>query len=39
MVFPWRYLDKWKVGKDRSPAAEIKNLLAKTGEIPPIPKK
>lgn len=39
MVFPWRYLDKWKEGKDRSPASEVKALLAKTGEIPPIPKK
>lgn len=39
MVFPWRYLDKWKVGLDRSPAAEIKTLLAKVGEIPPVPKK
>jgi len=38
-VFPWRYLDKWKVGGDRSPAAEIKALLAKKGEVPPIPKK
>lgn len=38
-VFPWRYLDKWKVGNDRSPAAEIKALLAKKGEIPPIPNK
>ena len=39
MVFPWRYLDKWKAGKDRSPASEVKALLAKTGEIPPLPKK
>ena len=39
MVFPWRYLDKWKVGKDRSPASEVKALLATTGEIPPLPKK
>ena len=38
-VFPWRYLDKWKVGLDRSPAAEVKALLDKSGEIPPIPKK
>lgn len=38
-VFPWRYLDKWKVGGDRSPAAEVKALLAKIGEVPPIPKK
>lgn len=38
MVFPWRYLDKWKVGGDRSPAAEVSALLAKSGEVPPIPK-
>ena len=39
VVFPWRYLDKWKVGGDRSPAAEVQALLLKSGEIPPIPKK
>lgn len=39
MVFPWRYLDKWKVGKDRSPASEVRALLATNGEIPPLPKK
>ena len=39
MVFPWRYLDKWKDGKDRSPASEVKALLEKSGEIPPLPKK
>lgn len=39
MVFPWRYLDKWKVGGDRSPAVEVKALLAKMGEVPPIPSK
>lgn len=39
MVFPWRYLDKWKIGKDRSPASEVKALLEKSGEIPPLPKK
>jgi murein DD-endopeptidase MepM/ murein hydrolase activator NlpD len=39
VIFPWRYLDKWKVGGDRSPAAEVKALLLKTGELPPIPKK
>ena len=38
-IFPWRYLDKWKVGLDRSPVAEVKAQLAKQGEIPPIPKK
>ena len=39
VVFPWRYLDKWTVGLDRSPATEVKALLAKSGEIPAIPKK
>ena len=39
IVFPWRYLDKWKVGLDRSPATEVKAQLAKSGEIPAIPKK
>lgn len=39
VVFPWRYLDKWKVGGDRSPASEVKALLEKSGAIPPIPKK
>lgn len=39
VVFPWRYLDKWKVELDRSPLTEVKAQLAKSGEIPPIPKK
>ena len=39
VVFPWRYLDKWKVGSDRSPAVEVRALLDKSGEIPPLPKK
>jgi len=38
-VYPWRYLDSWKAGKDRSPASEVTALLAKKGEVPPIPKK
>lgn len=38
-VAPWRYLDQWKIGKDKSPVAEVKALLAKSGEVPPIPKK
>jgi murein DD-endopeptidase MepM/ murein hydrolase activator NlpD len=38
-VYPWRYLDKWKAGIDSSPAKEISALLAKKGEVPPIPKK
>ena len=38
-VYPWRYLDKWKAGTDSSPAKQIAALLAKMGEVPPIPKK
>lgn len=38
-LYPWSYLDKWKVGKDASPAKAVAALLAKTGEIPPAPKK
>jgi hypothetical protein len=38
-IYPWRYLDKWKVGIDSSPAKELSTLLAKKGEIPPIPAK
>lgn len=38
-LYPWRYLDAWKAGKDLSPANAVKKLLATKGEIPPIPKK
>ena len=38
-VAPWRYLDQWKIGKDKSPVNEVKALQAKVGDIPPIPKK
>ena len=38
-VAPWRYLDQWKIGKDKSPINEVKALHAKVGDVPPIPKK
>lgn len=38
-VAPWRYLDQWKIGKDKSPVNEVKALQAKVGDVPPIPKK
>jgi len=38
-VFPWKYLDAWKVGKDLSPAKEVDARKLKVGEIPPPPKK
>ena len=38
-IYPWKYLDAWKAGKDASPAAAVKKILAQKGEIPPIPKK
>jgi len=38
-LYPWKYLDAWKAGKDLSPANSIKTLKSKMGEIPPKPKK
>ena len=38
-LYPWRYLDAWKAGKDASPASAVAKLKAKYGEIPPIPAK
>jgi len=38
-VWPWKYLDAWKNGKDLSPAKAVAALKAKVGEIPPQPKK
>ena len=38
-LYPWRYLDAWKAGKDASPASAVAKLKAKYGEIPPIPSK
>lgn len=33
-LYPWRYLDAWKVGKDLSPAKSVVALERKVGEIP-----
>jgi murein DD-endopeptidase MepM/ murein hydrolase activator NlpD len=38
-LYPWKYLDAWKIGKDLSPASSIKTLKLKMGEIPAKPKK
>jgi murein DD-endopeptidase MepM/ murein hydrolase activator NlpD len=38
-LYPWRYLDGWKAGKDLSPVSAITKLRAQLGEVPPIPKK
>jgi murein DD-endopeptidase MepM/ murein hydrolase activator NlpD len=38
-LYPWKYLDAWKAGKDLSPAKSVAKLRDKYGEIPPIPKK
>jgi murein DD-endopeptidase MepM/ murein hydrolase activator NlpD len=39
MVWPWKYLDAWKAGKDLSPAKEVEAQRLKSGDIPPEPKK
>lgn len=39
VVYPWKFLDAWKAGKDLSPASSIKSVKLKMGEIPPKPKK
>ena len=33
-LYPWRYLDAWKVGKDLSPAAAVKALEKQIGFLP-----
>ena len=38
MVWPWKYLDAWKAGKDLSPAKEVDAQRLKSGDIPPEPK-
>lgn len=38
-VLPWRYLDSWRNGKDRSPVKEVAARKLKMGEIYPEPKK
>lgn len=39
MVWPWKYLDAWKEGKDLSPAKEVEAKRLKIGDLPPEPKK
>ena len=39
VLYPWKYLDAWKAGKDLSPAKALDALQLKVGEIPPKPKK
>ena len=38
MVWPWKYLDAWKIGKDLSPAKEVDAKRLKVGDLPPEPK-
>lgn len=33
-LYPWKYLDAWKVGKDTSPAKSVAALEAKVGKVP-----
>ncbi len=33
-LYPWKYLDAWKVGKSLSPAQSVKALEKKIGEVP-----
>ncbi len=39
MLYPWKYLDAWKIGKDLSPAKSLTVVHAKVGDVPPLPKK
>ena len=38
-VFPWKYLDAWKNGKDLSPVKEVTAKREKVGEVLPEPRK
>jgi murein DD-endopeptidase MepM/ murein hydrolase activator NlpD len=38
MLYPWKYLDAWKAGKDLSPVNSLNSLKTKVGEIPTKPK-
>ncbi len=33
-LYPWRYLDLWRAGKDASPAKSVAALEAKVGTVP-----
>ncbi len=39
VVYPWKFLDAWKAGKDLSPVKSVNAVKLKMGEIPPKPKK
>ena len=33
-LYPWKYLDQWKIGKDLSPAKSVAALEKKVGKVP-----
>jgi hypothetical protein len=33
-IYPWKYLDAWKAGKDLNPATEVSIKLKKVGTVP-----
>ncbi len=37
-LYPWKYLDAWKTGKDLSPASAVAALKKKIGEVPKEPR-
>ena len=39
VLYPWKFLDAWKAGKDLSPTNSIRSVKLKQGEIPAKPKK
>ena len=39
VLYPWKYLDAWKAGTDKSPFAAVEKLRKKLGDTPPAPKK
>jgi peptidoglycan LD-endopeptidase LytH len=39
VLYPWKYLDAWKAGTDKSPFTAVEKLRKKFGDIPPAPKK
>jgi murein DD-endopeptidase MepM/ murein hydrolase activator NlpD len=36
-VAPWRYLDSWRTGGSRSPAAAVEAAHRRLGDVPPCP--
>ena len=37
-IYPWKYLDLWKSGKDANPSSAVAKIEKAVGTIPPIPK-